>query len=250
MVPKFLLYILNILYSFVTNMSTVQVIVFLMLINGYYCDKSCAKIGSLMDGRVKVVIFTKINWRIQTFLPDTRYHIIKSEDNDDLNSIDIMFYCETFKSSDFNNIFQKDKTQRNIICQQNEIEVWRNSQVNFKELEDIALYYTCNTIRNSSVLMLLQDKNTNLSKTILNDKIGTIMTNVYRHIEAKNEIDNLYQINDDDECQKYLDDIGCGHFIKLKWKSVNNVSYSTLAILLFVLILWILVACFCCNDNK
>lgn len=240
-------------------MLTVQVIFFLISIHGYYCHQNCAKVGSLMNGTVKVLVFTKFNWNIETYRYDSTkssnkmltYFIgsnvdLKSQDNHITNAIKIMFYCQQIGEFDEKRSIQLTPTERTVHCRQNNIEIWKNVQVNFDTFNDIALYYRCNGVSNKSILLLLLRKDYQLNKDI-NEKIKTAMIIDYPDIQEKFDVNGFYEINDYNECQKYLDSISCDHFVTLNLK-LNDFGYSASLILLFILILWLLGFGICCYE--
>lgn len=245
-------------YSFVINMLPIQVILFVILIHGFYCNQNCAKIGSTVDGRVKVLIFTNFKWNIETYRArntgnstfKTIAHLIrsniglKSKEDHDTNSINIKLNC--YGEFHVENSILNKATQRAVHCRNNKTEVWNNVQVNFDSSEDMALYYQCNGMMNESILIMLLNGDSNQLAEDINDKIKTAKSIDYPDIEEKFDASSFFDINDN-ECENYIDGIGCDHFVTLNLELIDF-KFSDFLILLFLLLLWLLGLSVCCYD--
>lgn len=245
-------------------MSTFQVIVLIILFNGYCCKEKYAKVGSLFGGQLHLVISTKLNWQIETYvyapnlpLQMNSSSFIRNQHNYyDKDSINLTFYCEYADNFDSKTIFQSMISHCTTDCWRNKQQIWKNIQTSFDEFEDLAIYYTCTREegskgpRNISVLMLIQNKDSNQSNEVINYKINTAIVNDYPQIEIK--IDRFYEISNNIEFQKYLVNIGCGHLVKLDFNlipHVHNFSNSAIIILILISVLLLLGIGFCCYDN-
>ena len=118
--------------------------------------------------------------------------------------------------------------------------------MNYDITEDLALHYQCNRVRNESVLIMLVTKDTNQLEDEIIEKIKTTITIDYPDFQEQIDMNSFYELNDN-ECQRYLDGIGCDHFITLNLK-LNDLKYSGFLILLVIVIMWLLGIGFCCFD--
>lgn len=246
-------------------MSTFQVIVLFILINGFCCHENFAKVSLLLEGKLHLVISTKFNWKIETYVyaakSSSRKHLTSfirnSQEYDMTDSINLSFYCEVPEGFDSKSIFESVISHRISYCWRNKQQIWKNVQTNFNQFEDLALYYTCTREegpqgRNRSVLLLVHNKDSNQSNEVINYKINTAMMNEYPQFDTK--INTFYEINNYIEFQKYLDNIGCGHLVKFDFKRnlISHYHYlPNFAVIILIVIsaLLLLGIVFCCYDN-
>ncbi|CAO1372534.1 unnamed protein product [Diamesa serratosioi] len=112
---------------------------------------------------------------------------------------------QAIRELEVENIIYINTTQRNSYCRPNKVDAWKNVLVHTVTFEDLGIYYNCNGMRNTSVLLLLLNKDNKQSEEDLDDMIKTFIFNFYPHVQGNFDINSLDEIHDDKECQEYLD---------------------------------------------